>query len=195
MLVFALAVFLLIVTPGPGVLSLAGVGSAFGARPGFRYLLGLFVGTNLVALAVITGVAALVLANPVLRIALLVASTGYLLWLAFRIATAGSQIAIIPASNPPGVVGGIALQALNPKAYVVNSAFFAGFPFMSEAPELEVALKLVIANVIWTILHVGWLFVGIGLRQLNLAPHVQRGINIAMALSMLGAVALAIVST
>ncbi|MCH1465812.1 MAG: LysE family translocator, partial [Alphaproteobacteria bacterium] len=30
MLTFALAVFLLIATPGPGVLSTAGVGSAFG---------------------------------------------------------------------------------------------------------------------------------------------------------------------
>ena len=30
MLTFALAVFLLIITPGPGVLSLAGVGAAYG---------------------------------------------------------------------------------------------------------------------------------------------------------------------
>ena len=33
MLTFAAAVVLLIATPGPGVLSLAGVGSAFGASP------------------------------------------------------------------------------------------------------------------------------------------------------------------
>ncbi len=32
MLIFAAAVFFLIITPGPGVLSTAGVGSAFGAR-------------------------------------------------------------------------------------------------------------------------------------------------------------------
>jgi threonine/homoserine/homoserine lactone efflux protein len=195
MLAFAAAVFLLIATPGPGVLSLAGVGSAFGARAGFRYLLGLFVGTNLVAAAVISGVAALVLANPVLRVILLVGSTGYLLWLAFRIATAGSKIAIIPASAPPGVVGGVALQALNPKAYVVNSALFAGFAFLPDAPVTEVLLKLVIANAIWVALHVAWLFVGIGLRQLDLAQRVQRGINIAMAVAMLGAVALAVLST
>ena len=46
MLTFALAVFLLIITPGPGVLTLAGVGSAFGYKPGFRYLLGLLIGQN-----------------------------------------------------------------------------------------------------------------------------------------------------
>ena len=34
MLTFAAAVFLLIVTPGPGVLSTAGVGAAYGFRAG-----------------------------------------------------------------------------------------------------------------------------------------------------------------
>ena len=54
MLTFALAVFLLIATPGPGVLSTAGVGSAFGWRPGLSYVTGLWAGTNLVSLAIIT---------------------------------------------------------------------------------------------------------------------------------------------
>ena len=55
MLTFALAVFLLIITPGPGVLSTAGVGAAFGWRQGLYYVGGLCAGTNLVALAVIQG--------------------------------------------------------------------------------------------------------------------------------------------
>ena len=38
MLTFAAAVFLLIITPGPGVLSTAGVGAAFGWRKGLFYL-------------------------------------------------------------------------------------------------------------------------------------------------------------
>jgi len=45
MLTFTLAVFLLIITPGPGVLSLGGVGAAYGWRQGFRYLFGLFLVT------------------------------------------------------------------------------------------------------------------------------------------------------
>ena len=61
MLTFALAVFFLIITPGPGVLSVAGVGSSFGSGPGARYIAGLFVGTNLVALAVVSGMAAIAL--------------------------------------------------------------------------------------------------------------------------------------
>ena len=47
--------FLMMVTPGPGVLSLAGVGAGFGWRVGIMYLIGLFLGTNGVALLVVLG--------------------------------------------------------------------------------------------------------------------------------------------
>jgi len=57
MLTFSIAVFMLLITPGPGVLSTAGVGAAFGFSAGLRYVFGLFLGTNLVALAVISLVA------------------------------------------------------------------------------------------------------------------------------------------
>ena len=72
MLSFAAAVFFLIATPGPGVLSAAGVGAGFGRAAGLRYVAGLMIGTNLVALAVVTGVAAAALADPRLRTILLV---------------------------------------------------------------------------------------------------------------------------
>ena len=41
MLAFATAVFLLIVTPGPGVLTTAGFGAGFGFRGGLPYVVGL----------------------------------------------------------------------------------------------------------------------------------------------------------
>ena len=47
MIAFGLAVFLLIITPGPGVLSTAGVGAAFGWHQGLFYIAGLCLGTNL----------------------------------------------------------------------------------------------------------------------------------------------------
>ena len=86
MLTFAAAVFFLIITPGPGVLSTAGVGAGFGFRPGSRYVFGLFLGTNLVALAVVSGLAALILADARIRTLLFVLSFGYLTYLAIRIA-------------------------------------------------------------------------------------------------------------
>jgi threonine/homoserine/homoserine lactone efflux protein len=128
MLEFALAVFFLIVTPGPGVLSTAGVGAAYGVRPGLAYVAGLFLGTNLVALAVVSGLAAAALAVPWLRAVLLWGSAAYLLWLAARIALAGAKIAFIHPERPPGALAGVALQVINPKAYAVNTALFSGFP-------------------------------------------------------------------
>lgn len=194
MLTFAAAVFFLIVTPGPGVLSLAGVGAAFGFRDGFRYLTGLFIGTNIVCLGVITGLAAVVLAEPALRTVFYVISVGYLLWLAFRIAFAGSKVAFIERTEPPGVRGGVLLQAVNPKAYAVNTALFSAFAFLPDYPAWEVAIKLVILNALWIAIHVFWLWLGVSLRKLDLAPKTQRAINIVMACSMLIVVALAVLA-
>lgn len=194
MLTFAAAVFLLIVTPGPGVLSTAGVGAAYGFRPGLSYVAGLFMGTNMVALAVITGLAAIVLAIPVVREVLMVASVAYLLYLAARIAFAGSRIAFIEAKRAPGIGSGLLLQAINPKAYAVNTALITGFAFYPASLAIETGLKLVIINLIWIPIHLGWLWAGVALHRLNLPDRTQRAINYGMALAMLGVVALAILS-
>lgn len=194
MLTFALAVVLLIITPGPGVLSTAGMGAAYGYRAGLGYVLGLFIGTNLVALAVISGLAAVVFGAGGIREVLMVASVAYLLYLAARIAFAGSRIAFIEAKSPPGVGSGILLQAINPKAYAVNTALFTGFAFYPASLLVETATKLVITNLIWVPIHLGWLWAGVTLHRLNLPHRTQRAINIGMALAMLGVVALAILS-
>ena len=188
---FAAAVFFLIVTPGPGVLSTAGVGSAFGYRPGLSYVAGLFIGTNLVAALVVSGLAAVAFAIPWLRAVLLWGSAAYLLYLASKIALAGARIAFIHPERAPGIWAGIALQAINPKAYAVNTAFFSGFPFMPGAPATETALKFLIMNVIWIPIHLLWLWAGVALRSLDLAPATQRVINAGMAAAMLAVVVLA----
>ena len=45
MITYIIISFLMMVTPGPGVLSLAGVGAGFGWKVGMMYLIGLFFGT------------------------------------------------------------------------------------------------------------------------------------------------------
>ena len=191
MIVFAFAVLFLIITPGPGVLTTAGFGAAYGFKPSLRYVFGLFLGTNIVMLAVITGFAAVVLSMPTLRTILFGLSMGYLIYLAARIAFAGANIAFIEAKSPPGVTGGVLLQAINPKAYVVNTSLITGFGFMPANLTLEIILKILIMNAIWIPLHLVWLYVGTLLYELNLSHRTQRSINIMMALSMLMVVFLA----
>ncbi|WP_370255395.1 LysE family translocator [Nioella sp.] len=192
MLAFALAVFLLIITPGPGVLSTAGVGAGFGYRAGTQYVIGLFLGTNLVALAVVSGLAALILADPRIRLLLFVVSFGYLAYLAFRIAFAGARLAFIEKARPPGIGGGILLQIVNPKAYAVNTAFFTGFAFLPANYMAEIGIKFLIMNAIWVPIHFLWLWAGVLLHRLEMSERAHRIINIGMASAMMGVVLLAI---
>lgn len=194
MLTFAAAVFFLIITPGPGVLSTAGVGAGFGFKAGNRYVFGLFLGTNLVALAVVSGLAALVLADERIRIVLFVLSFGYLSYLAFRIAFAGSKLAFIEKALPPGIGGGVFLQIINPKAYAVNTALFTGFAFLQDNYLGEVLLKFLIMNAIWIPIHIAWLWAGIMLNRLNLSSRTHRAINAGMAMSMMLVVILAVIA-
>ena len=192
MLTFAISVFLLIVTPGPGVLSTAGFGAAYGLKKSLRYVFGLFLGTNLVFFAVATGLIAILLSIPSLRIFLLILSTCYLFYLASKIALAGSNIAFINAKSPPGIISGILLQAINPKAYVVNTTFVSGFAFYQSSFAVELIIKFFIMNSIWIPLHLLWLYVGTVLHELNLSHRNQRFINIMMSISMLVVVVISI---
>lgn len=191
MLAFAAAVFFLIITPGPGVLTTAGVGSGFGYSAGTRFLVGLFIGTNLVTLGVASGLAAVLFSVPAVRVVLLAASLVYLLYLAARIASAGARIAFIERRHAPGIVSGIALQAINPKAYAVNTTLLSGFAFWPADPLAETAIKLLIMNLIWVPVHLLWLAAGVSVRRLNLDRRTQVLVNAAMALSMLAVVGLA----
>ena len=191
MLTFAAAVFLLIITPGPGVLSTAGVGAAFGWRQGLFYIGGLCAGTNLVGLAVISGLAAVILAEPVVRTVLLFASSGYLGYLALRISLAGSRIAFI-RTTAPGFFAGLTLQFINPKAYAVNTALFSSFAFYPSNFAVETALKLVIMNLVWLPVHLAWLYAGVKVNSLDLPPRLQRAINLGMAACLLAVVILSV---
>ena len=192
MLTFAITVFLLIVTPGPGVLSTAGFGAAYGYKKSLRYVFGLFLGTNLVFLAVATGLIAILLSIPSLRIFLLILSTFYLFYLASKIALAGSHIAFIKAKSPPGIISGVLLQAINPKAYVVNTTLVSGFAFYQSSFAIELVIKFFIMNSIWIPLHLLWLYVGTVLHELNLSIKNQRIINLMMSLSMVLVVVISI---
>jgi threonine/homoserine/homoserine lactone efflux protein len=110
MLTFAAALSFLIITPGIGVLTTAGIGAGYGVRAGLRFLVGLFIGTNLAAILVVTGIAAVVLADPIAGPVLFYGSLAYLLYLAVRIGWAGAKIAFIHRASAPGVLGGIVLQ-------------------------------------------------------------------------------------
>ena len=191
MFTFALAIILMLVTPGPGVLSAAGVSAGFGAQAGLRYVTGLCIGQALVFVAVAAGLSTFVLATPWIRLTLMLLSFCYLLYLAARISFAGSKIAFIQSTYAPGLRAGLLLQPINPKAYAVLTALLTGFPLYPEDYWIEVAIKFIILNIIWIPIHVLWVYFGLSLKRLDLSPKMQQGVNITMGISMLLVVALA----
>ena len=129
-----------------------------------------------------------------MRFVLLAASAAYLLYLALRIALSGTRVAFIETKRAPGLVGGITLQAINPKAYAVNTALFTGFAFWPASLMVETLIKFAIINAIWVPVHLIWLYAGVSLKRLALAERTQLVINVCMALAMLAVVALAILT-
>lgn len=191
MLTYAAAVFFLIITPGPGVLTTAGVGSGFGFAAGIRFLAGLCVGTNAVMLLVATGVTAVVLGIPELRAALLLASVAYFIYLAAKIGFAGAKVGFIEAERAPGFWNGVMLQFINPKAYAVNNLLLSGYGFYPENLGVEIALKFLLMNLVWVPVHLAWLAAGVALRRMDPSHHTQRLINLGMAGSLTLVVVLA----
>ena len=191
MLVFAAAVFFLIITPGPGVLTTAGVGAAYGYSAGVRYVSGLFVGTNLVALAVVSGIAAVVFTIPFLRTILLVASAAIsgLSGGPDRFFRQSDRLHRSPQTTR--LLGWCGVAGDQPKAYAVNTTLFSGFAFAPDNLAFETAMKFLIANAIWIPIHLIWLAAGVMLHRLNLPARTQRAINMVMAASMLAVVVLA----
>ena len=194
MIEFALAVFFLLITPGPGVLSTAGIGAAYGYRAGFAYVGGLMLGGAFTMVMVISGLAAVVLTVPWLRVFLLSASVIYLIYLAWRIAMAGAHVGFTAATKPLGFSNGFFLQFINPKAYVVATTLFLGFGFLPQFPVWEVVIKLTVFNMIWLPVHLIWLGAGAKLGSLSLSPNTQHVINIAMGLSLVGVVLVALLA-
>ncbi len=193
MLEFAAAFFFLIITPGPGVLTTAGVAANHGFRPGLWYAAGIVIGASSVMILVASGLAAMVFAIPYVREVLVVASAGYLLYLALKIAVAGSRIAFIEG-KAPRFRDGYILSIINPKAYAVGTVLFSGFPFLPDNIIAENTLKILILTAIAIPVHLIWLYAGAVLKSLELGPGVTRAINIAMAIAMVAVVALAVTS-
>ena len=185
MIAFALAVFFMIVTPGPAVLALAGVGAAFSFKVGLKFLIGLTAGYLLVWAIVITGFVSIIFSIPYMRTIFLIISSGYLTYLSLKIMLKGSEIAFINPENRPSLLDGIILQLVNPKAYAFHSILLTGFIVFPNNFLLETLWKFIVMNLIWIPLHIGWLALGVSIEKINLSSQTQRRINIFMGTSLM----------
>ena len=128
---FAVAVLLLVLTPGPVWIYLIGRTLAQGRRAGYFSLLGVLAGVVLHVLLAALGLSVLLLAVPFAFDAIKLAGAAYLLWLAFSTLRGGGmkfEAQALPAV-PDRVLlrQGFIASTLNPKVAVFYLSLFPQF--------------------------------------------------------------------
>ncbi|TPJ53805.1 MULTISPECIES: LysE family translocator [unclassified Mesorhizobium] len=134
--VIPLILFALMATSTPGIATT--LSTASGAQFGFRRSIPLVVGSA-AGLATVTGAAAaglagLLLAMPSLQLAMKIAGSLYLVWLALKIGRAGAPKLDVTMIKPNSFLGGAGIQWLNPKGWAMGLGAAASFAALADGP-------------------------------------------------------------
>lgn len=142
-----LFVFAGLFSPGPNVVTLTASGARFGFRATLPHLLGVPIGTGLLAAASALGVGAALLAAPVLKLSFQIVAAAWILWLAWKTAQAGRAGRADDEGKPFTFVQAILFQAVNPKVWAVTIAASAGFGIGLSPPAEAARLFAVFAGI------------------------------------------------
>lgn len=132
LLQFAIATFIIAITPGPDMTLFVGRALSEGRSAGFACMAGAMTGcvihTSLVAL----GLSALIIASPVAFLALKIGGAGYLVWLAYHAIRHGSAFKPVRNAGPShsffrNWATGIGINLLNPKIILFFMTFLPQF--------------------------------------------------------------------
>src|SRR5215467_5860204 len=110
------------ITPGPSNLILTTTGATVGVLRGLPGLFGVAIGMGLMMFLVTFGLGTLVHDSPILYQALKWGGVAFLLWLAWKIATARHGDAEAAEKRPVGFWGAAAFQWVNPKSWLVSAS-------------------------------------------------------------------------
>ena len=169
------------VTPGPNVLMVASSAARVGLRATLPHMLGITVGFGAMLLLVGLGLAAPLLASPALHAVLQWVAAAWLLWLAWKIATAPP-----PSVDAPRPLMGFRAAALfqwvNPKAWMICAAATPAFtqPGSALLPQVLLIVAVFISISMPCVLL--WAAIGTGTGRSLTNPARLRTFNIAMGL-------------
>ncbi|MER9949900.1 LysE family translocator [Mesorhizobium sp. M0047] len=187
-----LAATIVMGSPGPATISVTAVGAAFGLRHSLRYAWGIILGTIAVLLIVATGVMAVLTSMPRHAPLLAVASAVYILYLAFKIATAPPLAARAAEASRPTWLAGFLLAVANPKAYVAIAVVFAWASSKQGVAELGPWLRLTVLALMIVAIHAVWLVAGAAFARFLRQPAASRIINLVFAATLVLTTALAV---
>ena len=178
-----LASLVIMGSPGPSSISATATGAAFGIRRALPYVVGLILGTMTVLLAVALGLASLIVAIPAANRIISLAGSLYILYLAYKIATAPPLGDATHHATAPSILPGYLLGIANPKAYLAIAAVYAGTT-LSPNPIADATSKLAALGTMIALIHLFWLTIGVSLAHALRHPVASRCINAGMALAL-----------
>lgn len=171
------------ITPGPNNLMLMASGTNFGFARTVPHLLGVALGFVLMLLLVGAGIAWIFEAVPAASTALKALSVAYLLYLAYRIATAAPppERGAAPGARPLTFAQAAAFQWVNPKAWTMAlTAIGAYVP--ADGGWIGLAAVAAVFGAV-NLPSVGvWTLLGVQMRRLLRDPRALRAFNVSAAL-------------
>lgn len=114
-------------TPGPANMTLMAVGARFGLVRALPFVAGVALGKQLVIWPMGLGLLELSVRLPWLFETMKWLAAAYILWLAWRIANLRLNPQDSTGHAPPGLLAGLAVHPLNPKAWAMIAAGFTNF--------------------------------------------------------------------
>ena len=183
-LVLALATFCAVTlfTPGPNNLMLMASGLNFGFRRALPHLFGVALGFAVMVLGVGLGLGAVFSAYPAVYAVLKYCGAAYLLYLAWRIATAGSvEPGGEAAGRPMTFVEAAAFQWVNPKAWVMAVGATSTYAAVATFP-VNVLLIATLFGSLGIASSGTWIGFGSALQRVLRNPKAVRVFNAVMAL-------------
>jgi threonine/homoserine/homoserine lactone efflux protein len=164
-LLLALVAFAFVssITPGPNNLMLMASGANFGLRRTLPHLAGVALGFAFLALMLGAGLNRVFAAAPAAAVALKAASVVYMLWLAWKIATAAAPGEARAGGRPFSFLQAVGFQWVNPKAWAMALTALAVYAPGGEAGAV-VLVALIFALVNLPSVAV-WVFMGLRIRR------------------------------
>jgi threonine/homoserine/homoserine lactone efflux protein len=179
--------FVAAMTPGPNNIMLTASGVNFGFARTIPHMTGICVGFVALVLAVGLGVGAAFTAFPDAKTILKVIGAAYMLWLAWKVATAGPSDVEEQGAAPLTFWQAAAFQWVNPKAWVMAVSAMAVYvrPLHVQADVAAVTLAF---GLVTLPAVVTWAAFGHVLRRALRDPGKVRVFNIVMALLLVASV-------
>lgn len=172
-------------TPGPNNVLVAASATNFGLRRTWPGVFGIVLGFGLMILLVGLGLGQVLEQLPLLHAALKYVGAAYLLYLAWRIATAsGGKMPQGTAQNrgrPPSFIEGALFQWVNPKAWIVALGAIATYT----VGDRDLALQALVISAVFVAVALpavgAWALLGAGAARLLQTPRRLRLFNFVMA--------------